>query len=206
MRKVLFCLLVLSLPFDCLAKTKVTAVKDPGSLDKTYSAVFIDYIDPDYQAKKEIETKAKKLIEKNLKAKVLLSHELFLPTRKYEDIERENILRENGVDSLLIIQLAKSNYKENIVTTPHVNYVPGAGSPVTTYSTHYVPSVSNVYDVYLTDLSTRKSIWYLSANLINERSLSKSLCNNTIKELYNSGYFVKANDRFSTVLATKRTK
>lgn len=147
MKKAIYILFGLLLITGCArAFTDITAVRDPAFKDAIYKhiVIVVPFADLDFKATAE---KALQNALKNRGIKALISLEVFPPTRNIASDEVGGILRQNGIDGMLVIAL--SDYWEQQV------YIPQTSS-----TTGNVSSIGN--SIYFNSATSQSGGFYLS--------------------------------------------
>lgn len=161
MKKILYVIMSLVvgvvLASECYAKDEIKSFRDPDAPDVTYGVILVEFDSEDYKWKVEVEDEIKKRLEKKGVVKIVLGHDLFFPTRKYSDGQRNAIISSNGVDAVLKIILAE----RDVTKTIRVNQTVTQDGTVFR-STTPVISVSNLLNSYLSDRSLNKDVWFAS--------------------------------------------
>lgn len=161
MKKIMFVVvaLVIGMSFigESYAKKEVKSFRDPGAPDVTYDVMLVDFDSQDYSWKVKVEDEIKKRLEKKGSVKVIVGHDLFYPTRKYSEAQKDAMIRAKNIEAVLRIILAE----RDITKTISVGQTVTANGTAITH-TEPVISVSNLLNSYLHDLSVNKDVWFAS--------------------------------------------
>lgn len=190
---------IVSLLFISCATTKIATVRYQIAPTTPYSRVLISVPAFNYQGQQEIESKIKKLVEKNYEATVLEANKLFPPNVEFTPKEKVKVLLKNNIQAMVIV-LQESGNSRNIAidiptTQQTTGYVGGQyvqlNTPTTT--TYSYNLYTTTHAIYIYDTEKGKLVWYASTTTegYDEASMRSSLINKIMAALIKDNFVQK---------------
>lgn len=201
-------LLLVSITVTSCVSIKTTSYSDPDFIAKKYNNVCIYSVDQNLNRRALLEEVfVYEFADAGIRA--VEGSKLFPPTRDWVESDFQTILKKNGFDAFIKIEVLEENVNETVVPRYHTNTETQTikkknGKDVTvTNSNTYVTEDRNVYmnnqfQAELIDVETNKVAWkgYSSTNAnltapgINVETIMEKFAESVLEELNAKGHLI----------------
>lgn len=195
-KKLTLIIFILSLS-ACGAYTTIKTSKSPSAQNKIYQKLLIDVQGLSIPNKLNMEWTYKNEFEKNGNVQVILSSDLFSPSKNYsDDQKRATVLKEN-IDGILIVNFTGSEKVQSISPPgPVETKITKDDKGNKTVTTYQRPGTINetlkeYHELTLLDANSFKPVWVGFADTSGDYKIDKSLASKTFSRMVKEGLIQK---------------
>ncbi len=199
MTKKIFSFILLLSFSGCGAYTTIKTSKSPSAQNKIYQKLLIDVQGLSIPNKLNMEWTYKNEFEKNGNVQVVLSSDLFSPSKNYsDDQKRATVLKEN-IEGILIVNFTGSEKVRSVSPPgPVETKITKDDKGNETVTTFQRPGTINenlkiYHELTLLDANSFKPVWVGFADSNSDYKIDKSLASKTFSKMVKEGLIQKKN-------------